>query len=331
MSSICDVPGVMVGHDTDEVGVTGCTVILCPDEGAVGGVAVRGGAPGTLETDLLRPEQTVERVHAVLLTGGSAFGLDAAGGVMRYLEERGVGFPIGGFAVPIVPGAVLFDLLIGDGRARPDAAAGERACRSASVTAPAEGSVGAGTGATVGKLYGLTRATKGGIGSASVRLRDGTTVGALVAVNAVGDVVDPTSGSVLAGARRPDGVGFAGMEAYDDLGAATLSDGAGGPLRGANTTIGVVATDAPLDKAGATRLAGVAHDGLALAVRPAHTPYDGDTMFALSVGPSGRAAPNLPALGVATVRAVVEAIVRAVAAARGLGGVPAAHELEWAT
>lgn len=321
-SSICDVAGLLVGHDTDPVGVTGCTVVLC-EAGAIGGVDVRGGAPGTRETDLLRPENTVDRVHAVLLSGGSAFGLDAAGGVTRYLEERRVGFRVGPAVVPIVPGAVLFDLLIGDRWARPDAAAGQRACRNATSEWPAEGSVGAGTGATVGHLNGLALATKGGIGSASVRLSDGTTVGALVAANAFGDVVDPSSGRILAGARHPDGVGFVGTDAY-------LHPRAPRSMPGANTTIGVVATDAPLTKAGATRLAMVAQDGLALAIRPAHTPYDGDTVFALSLAREGAPSPDLAVLGAAAARVVAEAIVRAVQTARGVGGVPAASELEWA-
>ena len=332
MGSICDVPGLIVGHDTDPIGVSGCTVVLPLDPaGAVGGVDVRGGAPGTRETDLLRPENLVERVHGVLMTGGSAFGLDAAGGVMRYLEARNIGFRVGSAVVPIVPGAVLFDLLIGDPRARPDAEAGARACRNATREPPAEGSVGAGTGATVGKLNGSAGATKGGIGSASVRLADGTTVGALVAVNAVGQVVDPQSGHILAGARRRGG-GFVAPEAYFGL-SADAPWSASGPAVGANTTIGIVATDAPLDKSGATRLARVAHDGVALAIRPAHTPYDGDTIFALSTAASrdARSAADLAPLGAAAASVVAEAIVRAVRAARGLGGVPAATELEWAT
>ncbi len=333
MGSICDVAGLIVGHDTDEVGVTGCTVVLpTSPEGAVGGVDVRGGAPGTRETDLLRPGNLVGRVHGVLLTGGSAFGLDAAAGVMQYLEERGVGFRVGDAVVPIVPSAVLFDLLVGGGRARPNAEAGMRACSHATSAPPAEGSVGAGTGATVGKLNGQALATKGGIGSASVRLADGTTVGALMAVNAVGQVVDLNTGRMLAGARRLDGPGFEPHEAY--LGLGTTGSGAGAALAaGANTTIGVVATDARLDQAGVTRLAQVAHDGLALAIRPAHTMYDGDTIFALSTGGSGvpRPASEHAQLGAAAAWAAAEAIVRAVRAARGLGGVPAASELGMGT
>jgi L-aminopeptidase/D-esterase-like protein len=246
---------------------------------------------------------------------------------MRFLEERGVGFPIGGAVVPIVVGAILFDLMVGDSRARPDAAAGERACRVAAPDGVAEGSVGAGTGATIGKLRGVASATKGGIGTASVRLSDGTVVGALMAVNAVGDVVDHATGRVLAGARRADGTGFEDQAAYLDLDAHRA--GRGGPQQGANTTIGVVATNAPLSKAQATRLAQVAHDGIALAIRPAHTPYDGDAIFALSVGGEDRPPPRMGSLGVAAVQAVAGAIARGVRAAHGLGGIPSVSELGW--
>jgi L-aminopeptidase/D-esterase-like protein len=300
--SICDVPGILVGHATDEVGLTGCTVILC-EAGAIGGVDVRGAAPGTRETDLLRPESTVERVNAILLTGGSAFGLDAAAGIMRFLEERGAGYPVRSTVVPIVPGAVIFDLGLGDFRARPDAAVGLQACQSASAEPPAEGSVGAGTGATVGKIRGLASAMKGGVGTASVRV-DGSTIGALVVVNAVGDVVDE-NGAVLAGARQD------APDPHDT------------PAVGANTTIGVVATDLPLDKAGATRLAQAAHDGLARAVRPAHTAFDGDTFFALSTAhDQARTWPVPTAVSAAAADVVALAIRRAVRLARGRGGVP---------
>jgi L-aminopeptidase/D-esterase-like protein len=320
VSSICDVAGLRVGHYTDLVAMTGCTVVLC-EGGAVAGVDVRGGAPGTRETDLLRPENLVQRIHAVLLTGGSAFGLDAAAGVMEYLESRGVGFRVGRAIVPIVVGAVLFDLSVGDPRVRPNAASGRFACEHATSEPPTEGSVGAGTGATLGKVHGPSLACKGGLGTAGLRLPDGATVGALVAVNAAGDVVDPATGVVVAGARRPDGSGFAGPDAYLGLSPARTAPGA-------NTTIGVVATDAPLDKAGATRLAQMAHDGLALAIRPAHTTHDGDTLFTLSTDARGEPS-DLAALGVAAVRVVAEAVVRAARAARGLGGVPAASELEF--
>jgi len=299
--SICDVPGIAVGHATDEVGLTGCTVVLC-EAGAVGGVDVRGAAPGTRETDLLRPESTVGHVNAVLLTGGSAFGLDAAAGVMRYLEGRGAGFPVRSTVVPIVPGAVIFDLGIGDFRARPDAAMGLAACLAASTEPPAEGSVGAGTGATVGKLAGPGRAMKGGVGTASIRV-DGVTVGVLVVVNAIGNVLDE-GGGVLAGAREPG--------AADE-----------GPSPGQNTTIGVVATDLPLDKVGATRLAQAAQDGLARVVRPAHTAMDGDTFFALSTAHGRpRTWPVPVSIGAAVAEAVEAAMRRAVRLAHGRGGVP---------
>jgi L-aminopeptidase/D-esterase-like protein len=305
--SICDVPGIQVGHATDDRGLTGCTVILC-EAGAVGGIDVRGAAPGTRETDLLRPENTVERVNAVLLTGGSAFGLDAAAGVMRFLEARGSGFAVRSTVVPIVPAAVIFDLGLGDHRARPDAAMGFAACQAASAGPPAEGSVGAGTGATVGKSGGMARAMKGGIGTAGVRV-DGFTVAALVVVNAYGDVVDE-AGAFLAGAR-PAAVSIAGQSPNDD------------PSVGANTSIGVVATDLPLDKAGATRLAQAAHDGLARAVRPAHTAFDGDTFFALSTArDQHRTWPIPAAISGAVADIVALAFRRGVRLAQGRGGVP---------
>jgi L-aminopeptidase/D-esterase-like protein len=310
--SICDVPGIAVGHATDPRGVTGCTVVLC-EAGAVGGVDVRGAAPGTRETDLLRPECTVEYVNAILLTGGSAFGLDAAAGVMRFLEERGHGFPVQTGVVPIVPAAVIFDLGIGDARARPEAAMGIAACEAASTEAPEEGSVGAGTGATIGKSRGLDLAMKGGVGTASVRVDD-VTVGALVVVNAVGDVVDE-SGRVIAGARLPE------SPVESDWGAKPFAGARSRP--GESTTIGVVATDLPLDKAGATRLAQAAHDGLARAIRPAHTAFDGDAFFALSTARDrGRVWPLSVSISAAAADVVALAIRRAVRLARGQGGVP---------
>jgi L-aminopeptidase/D-esterase-like protein len=300
--SICDVPGIAVGHATDDEGVTGCTVILC-EAGAVGGVDVRGAAPGTRETDLLRPECTVEQVNAILLSGGSAFGLDAASGVMRFLEGRGSGYKVGTGVVPIVPAAVIFDLGVGDARARPDAAMGLDACEAASTEPPPEGSVGAGTGATFGKSLWPRRALKGGVGTASVRVGEAT-VGALVVLNAVGDVLDE-SGQLL---------GRAGEEE---------TPGPGDPPAGVSTTIGVVATDLALDKAGATRLAQAAHDGLARAVCPAHTAFDGDTFFALSTASArGRTWPVPVAITAAAADVVATAIRRAARLARGLGGVP---------
>jgi L-aminopeptidase/D-esterase-like protein len=304
--ALTDVPGIRVGHWTDREAGTGCTVVLC-ERGATAGVDVRGAAPGTRETDLLRPASLVEEVHAVLLSGGSAFGLDAAGGVMCYLEERGIGFRTPAGPVPIVPAAVLFDLGLGRADVRPDAAAGYAACLAASTTV-AEGSLGAGTGATVAKAAGLAGAVKGGIGTASRVLPGGAIIAALVAVNSVGSVHDPATGAVLAGPRAAGG---------------------SGPLvfAGANTTLAVVATTAALGKAAANRLATVAHDGLALAIRPAHTAYDGDTVFALSLPPTDGAPPVQPViLDAAAGEVVAAAIVRAVRLAAGLHGVPAASE-----
>jgi L-aminopeptidase/D-esterase-like protein len=298
--TITDVAGLMVGHATDREAATGCTVILCR-EGAVAGADVRGGAPGTRETDLLAPGRTVERVHAVLLTGGSAFGLDAAGGVMRYLEERGIGFDTGAARVPIVPAAVLYDLEVGRADRRPDREMGYAACQSASAAPPEQGRVGAGTGATVGKLMGMAHAMPGGVGAASVKT-GGVTVAALVAVNAVGNVVDHRTGHTLAGVRVNG--------AFADP-IALMLDGAGGAPAGVNTTIGVIATDGILTGVQAARLACVAHDGLALSIRPVHTAMDGDTLFALS---TGRAACDFNRVCVAAVEAVARAIVNAVTA-----------------
>jgi L-aminopeptidase/D-esterase-like protein len=342
-NDICDVPGILVGHDTDLAAGTGCTVIVC-DWPGVGSVEVRGGAPGTRETDLLDPACTVAEVHAVLLTGGSAFGLEAASGVMRVLEARGVGFDAGAARVPIVPGAVLFDLGIGRADVRPDASAGGRATEAAASGAVPRGTVGAGTGATVGKLGGPSLACKGGIGTASGALPDGTIVGALVAVNALGDVVDPATGTILAGARHPRGTGWLMQGAASGADAGQMPSpedpfGASGPATlGTNTTIGVVATTAPLTKSEARALARVAHDGLALAIRPAHTPFDGDTVFALSMArpevraaqPSGIGPVALGRLEALAVVVVARAVADAVTAATELHGVPGARELMWA-
>ena len=306
--SITDVLGVTVGHFTDTRRPTGCTVILARD-GAVGGVDVRGAAPGTRETDLLHPSNLVDQVHAILLAGGSAWGLDAASGVMRWLEENGIGLHVRYGLVPIVPAAVLFDLPLGDARIRPDAQAGYAACVAASRSLPSQGNVGAGAGALVGKLFGIERAMKGGIGSASLTL-DGVTVGALVACNALGDVIDPATGQVLAGARTADGASLLNIRN------AIIAGELPNPLlAGTNTTLAVVATDAVLTKAQAHRLAQVAHDGLARAINPVHTMSDGDTVFALGTGKSGRA---LGMMRLATLAAEVtaRAVVRAVLAAR---------------
>jgi len=324
--SITDVPGIRVGHATDSVGLTGCTVVLC-ESGAVGGVDQRGGAPGTRETDLLRPLHLVQRVHAVLLSGGSAFGLAAAEGVMRYLEERGVGFDARVAKVPIVPAAILFDLDLGDPSARPGAAMGYAACQSAADGPVAEGCVGAGTGASVGKVLGPKRAMKSGLGSASATLGGGLVIGALIAVNAFGDVVDPATGEILAGARKLRSEELADtlatMKTF--IGKAVLRFASFDRLRTTSSTvIGVVATNARLSKEEANKVAQMAQDGLARAVRPVHTMFDGDTFFALATGDK-RADVNL--VGAYAAEVVAEAIARGVRAAESAGGLPAYRDL----
>ena len=314
----CFVPGIRVGHYTDAQAITGCTVVLC-EPGAVAGVDVRGSAPGTRETDALRPGNAVTEAQAVLLTGGSAFGLDVASGVVRYLEERGYGYKAGDYIVPIVPAAVLFDLSVGDGNVRPDSESGYRACLNAFAGPVPEGCVGAGTGATVGKLLGPEMAVKGGLGVYSVDLGDGVTVGAVVAVNAVGSVVDPATAELVAGPRTLDGM----VDAAEALVGGAL---AAAGLPGQNTTIGVVVTNAMLDKEQVTKLASVSHDGIAMSVRPAHTMSDGDTMFALATGRSD-AAVDMHTLCAAASLCTARAIVRGVRTATGLGGIPAASEL----
>lgn len=312
--SIVDVAGLAVGHFTDTRRPTGCTVVLVP-EGATCGVDVRGAAPGTRETELLSPLNAVEQVHAVLLSGGSAFGLDAAGGVMRWLEECGVGVQVGPARVPIVPAAILFDLWLGDARIRPDADAGYAACAAASRARPAQGSVGAGAGATVGKLFGIERAMKGGIGSASVTV-DGITVGAIVAVNALGDVIDPANGQPVAGARTADGRQLQGTMA------SLLRGELPAPFQpGSATTLGVIATDARLTKAQANKIAQMAHDGLARSINPVHTMGDGDTLFALGTGTAGRDA-NVTLLGALAAEVTARAVLRAVRAATAVPGPP---------
>lgn len=308
--SITDVAGIEVGHDTDPRRPTGCTVILAK-AGAVAGVDVRGAAPGTRETDLLEPGNLVEKVHAIMLAGGSAWGLDAASGAMRWLEEQGVGFDIRVGKLPIVPGAVLFDMLLGDSRIRPDAQSGWRACAAASSRAPAEGNVGAGAGAVVGKLFGIDRAMKGGIGTASVTV-DGVTVGALIACNALGDVIDPDTGAVIAGART-----VSGRKLLDSRRAILRGELPKPLLPGTNTTLGVIATDAIITKLQARKLAQMGHDGLARSINPVHTMSDGDTLFALGTGASGRT-PGMMVLGTMAAEATARAVVRAVLAARGM-------------
>jgi L-aminopeptidase/D-esterase-like protein len=309
-SSITDVAGIEVGHFTDTRRPTGCTVVIARD-GAVGGVDVRGAAPGTRETDLLAPTNLVERVHGILLAGGSAWGLDAATGVVQWLEEQGVGFPVGPVRLPLVPGAVLFDLLVGDATIRPDAAAGYRACELASAKSPAEGNVGAGAGAVVGKVFGHERAMKGGIGTASVTV-EGITVGALIACNALGDVIDPDTALPIAGARTRNGKSL-----IDSRRALLRGEPPKPHLAGTNTTIGVIATDAVITKAQASRLATVGHDGLARSINPVHTMSDGDTLFALGTGRAGKSL-GMMVLGTMAAEAVALAVVRAIRAAQGI-------------
>ena len=321
-NSLTSLQGILVGHYTDDRRPTGCTVVLCP-QGAVAGVDVRGAAPGTRDTDALSPSNTVQEVHGVLLTGGSAYGLDAAGGVMRWLEERGHGFQVGPAIVPIVPAAVIFDLWVDDfsktrpvstqnPRIRPDAQAGYLACQAANSEPVQQGNVGAGAGATLGKLNGPDCAMKGGIGSASLCVH-GVTVAALVVCNALGDVVDPQTGKLLAGAR----VSADSRDLLDIVKAQLNGHSISKPQAGSNTTIGVVATDAVLTKPQAHRLAQVAHDGLARSIRPVHTPMDGDTLFALGTGTSGKAA-DMMLLSTLAAEVTAMAVVNAVRAAKDL-------------
>jgi len=319
-NAITDVPGIKVGHYTDKKAATGCTVILC-ETGAVAGVDVRGSAPGTRETDLLRPMNLVEKVQAILLSGGSAFGLNAAGGVMRYLEERGFGQETMVAKVPIVPAAVLFDLDIGSSKIRPGAEEGYKACLAATEKKLAEGCVGAGTGATVGKFLGMNRATKSGLGTASRKICGDIIVAALVAVNALGDVIDYRTGKLLAGPRSQDNKGFLSTV---ELLAGSTPNHKQDPLP-SNTTLGVVATNACLNKEQVNKLAQMAQDGLARTINPSHTMYDGDTIFALSLGDKMG---DLTTLGTAAAEVVAEAIIRAVKQAETLAGIPAIKDMQ---
>lgn len=302
--AITDIRGIEVGHAQDEDALTGCTVILCR-KGAVAGVDVRGGAPGTRETDLLDPVNVVDKVHAVVLAGGSAFGLDSASGVMQFLRERKIGFPTGAVRVPIVPAAILYDLSLGRADIWPDAAMGYRAAAAASSGAPAEGNVGAGTGASVGKIRGMKYAMKAGIGTSSVEV-DGLLIGALVAVNAVGDVLDPNTGQKIAGLRSGPTLEWMKRNKPQR------------PVQ-SNTVIGVIATNALLTKAQATKVAQMAQDGLARAIRPAHTPFDGDTIFTLA---TGQKEADVSTVGTFAAEVMSEAIVRAATTALPAGGLP---------
>jgi L-aminopeptidase/D-esterase-like protein len=319
-ATLTAVPGVKVGHHTLSERPTGCTVILT-EAGATAGVDVRGSAPATRETDLLNPVNIVQQVHAIVLSGGSAFGLDSASGVMKYLEERKIGFAFGSAHVPIVPGAALFDLGIGDPTIRPAADCGYQAATAATDAPVAEGNVGAGTGATIGKTAGGARAMKSGIGSAAIVMPDGLIVAAIVAVNAAGDVIDPATGLVVAGVRTPDGRGLADARVLLRSGAGPR----GGP-GGENTTIGVVATNATLTKTQATRVAQMAHDGYARAIAPSHTPVDGDAIFAVATGARPGDA-DWGKIGALAAEVMADAIVRAARQATGTPGYPAARDL----
>jgi L-aminopeptidase/D-esterase-like protein len=324
-ATLTAVPGLKVGHFTLSQRPTGCTVVLA-EAGAIGGVDVRGAAPGTRETDLLNPVNSVENVHAIVLAGGSAFGLDAASGVMRFLDERGIGFKVTSHGipvtVPIVPAAVLIDLGVGGNpKVRPDAECGFRAAAAATDGPVTEGSVGAGAGATVGKVAGYQRAMKGGLGTAAIKMPDGLIVAAMVAVNALGDVIDPATGTVVAGVRTPDGRGLADARVllrHDKT--------EPGPISG-NTTIGVVATNRFLTKAQATKIAQMAHDGFARVIYPVHTPADGDTIFALSTGVETGTV-DVGKVGALAAQVMSEAILRAVTQATGLPGYPAVRDLQ---
>jgi len=317
------VPGVKVGHHTITERPTGCTVILV-EAGATAGVDVRGAAPASAETDLLKPVNLVQQVYAISLSGGSAFGLDSRSGVMRYLDEKNIGFKAyGSINVPIVPAASLIDLNVGNNpKIRPTADCGYRAAQAASTAPVVEGNVGAGTGATVGKSAGAGRAMKGGVGSAAIRMPDGLIVAALVAVNAAGDVIDPATGKVVAGVRTADGKSLA------DARALLVSGALRQPARlGENTTLGVVATNAILTKTQVTKVAEMAHDGFARAIYPSHTMGDGDTIFALATGTQSGPA-DVSRVGALAAQVVAEAIVRAVRQATGIPGYPAARDLK---
>ncbi|MCW5877045.1 MAG: P1 family peptidase [Anaerolineales bacterium] len=320
------IDGLRVGHAQDNEAVTGCTVVLC-EKGAVAGVDQRGGAPGTRETDALRPMHLVDKAHAVMLSGGSAFGLDAAGGAVRYLEEKKIGFNVGVAKVPIVPAAILFDLGIGSATRRPDAEMGYQACLNASRDPVAEGSLGAGTGATVGKILGAGQAMKGGIGSAAMDIGGGVQVAALIAVNPFGDVIDPDTGEIVAGARSlrkgPLKIGQGRFADTMEIMKGQVGRSVFGAAQRGNTVIGVVATNARFDKTEANKMAAMAMNGLARSIRPANTMLDGDTLFALA---TGRRKADVNIVGAFAAEVVAQAVVRAVRAAHSLGGVPALQD-----
>lgn len=319
-SSITDIPGILVGQVEDPAALTGCSVVICK-EGAIGGVDQRGGAPGTRETDALRPMHLVEKVHAVVLAGGSAYGLDASSGVMRWLEEQGVGFDTGVAKVPIVSSAILFDLAVGSPSIRPDAEMGYRACQRASQAPPQSGNYGAGCGATVGKVLGMSYAMKGGIGSASIQLAGQLRVAALVAVNAFGDILDPTTNQLIAGARNPHPTATPFADTLEMMKILSSPSQFSSPH---NTVIGVVATNARLTKEQANKVAQMAHNGLARTIRPSHTMFDGDTLFCLAVGDLEA---DVSTIGAFAAEAVSQAILNAIHSAQSISGIPAALSL----
>lgn len=308
--NITDIPAIKIGNAEDLIGGTGCTVVLCP-KGATGGVDVRGGAPGTRETDLLNPMNLVDKVHGVLLAGGSAFGLDAAAGVMEYLEERNIGYDVGVTKVPIVAGAVLFDLAVGDYKSRPDKKMGYNACINSECREFSEGSVGAGAGASIGKILGMGKAMKGGLGSFCIKTGK-LYVGAVVAVNCLGDVADPESGKILAGAYSYEDKRFINSESIIMNSLDISKD----PFTG-NTTIGIIITNGKLTKAGANKVASMAHNGYARTIRPAHTMHDGDTIFALA---TGDAEADVNQIGVLAAKAMEQAVINGVKKATELFG-----------
>ncbi len=315
--AITDIPGIRVGHHTNKEGITGCTVILC-EQGAIAGVDVSGSAPGTRETDVLRSGNLVERVQAVILSGGSAFGLDTAGGVMKYLEERGFGHQTSSIKVPIVPAAIIYDLNIGSSAIRPGADEGYQACLAATNAEVAEGCVGAGTGAAVGKILGMERATKSGLGTASREIVEDVVIAALVVVNAFGDVIEPGTGKIMAGPRKPNEGGFLSTSEM------CMSSRFENAILSFNTVVGVVATNAKLSKVETNKLARLSQVGLARTIDPCHTMYDGDALFALSLGEKKA---DINVLGAVVAKVVAEAVTRAVLQAETMGGVPAVKDI----
>jgi len=325
LNAITDVPGIKVGHASDFKALTGCTVILC-EEGAIGGVDIRGTAAGTRQIDALTLLHLVDKIHAILLAGGSAFGLDAAGGVMAYLEERGKGFDVGKTKIPIVPTAVIFDFGIGDFRVRPDHQMGYRACLNASKKVE-EGSVGVGVGATVGKLFGIDRAMKGGVGTSSVQGPNGLIVGALIVVNAFGDVFNPNTNQILAGARKSkESFQLANSSKWIKKGVTRKQFGAITPSDSSafNTTLGVIATNANLSKKEVHQVAQIAHSGLAKVISPLHTTFDGDLVFALSLG---KKKADVNTIGLLGETALIESVKRAIIKADGFGIIPAYKDI----